>query len=299
LQRIDIHIDEPDMHDESFRNYVIVWGINYRHKRHERSGRKMNTNIAIISLLIAITPPGALSLSVAAAEGEKAPVGYTDTPMLPGAKWHVHDPDRPQPKVVTPGKFSTKKKPGKPPSDAIILFDGTDLSKWQTASGQSSGWKVEDGAMVVPPKGTANGGDVFTKDEFGDCQLHIEFATPKPPHGDSQGRGNSGVFFFGKYEFQVLDSYQNRTYPDGQAASLYGQYPPLVNASRKPGEWQVYDIAFTAPRFKDGKLESPAYITAFHNGVLVQNHAAYLGASTITSYVCHSPGLREAFTMGG
>jgi hypothetical protein len=158
--------------------------------------------------------------------------------MLPGGKWHVHDPDRPQPKVVTPGEFSTPMKPGKPPSDAIILFDGTDLSKWQTQSGQPSGWKVENGEMVVPQKGTVNGGDVFTKDEFGDCQLHIEFATPKPPHGDSQARGNSGVFFFGKYEFQVLDSYQNRTYPDGQAASLYGQYPPLVNASRKPGEWQ-------------------------------------------------------------
>jgi len=252
----------------------------------------MNTNKAIISLLIAIAAPNALSFSAAAAEGEKAPVGYTDTPMLPGGKWHVHDPDRPQPKVVTPGEFSTPTKPGKPPSDAIILFDGTDLSKWQTQSGQPSGWKVENCEMVVPQKGTVNGGDVFTKDEFGDCQLHIEFATPKPPHGDSQGRGNSGVFFFGKYEFQVLDSYQNRTYPDGQAASLYGQYPPLVNASRKPGEWQVYDIAFTAPRFKDGKLESPAYITAFHNGVLVQNHAAYLGASghkTLATYTPHGP----------
>ena len=212
-------------------------------------------------------------ISAYAAE-HTAPVGYTDTPMLPGGKWHVHDPDRPQPKVVTPGDTI-----GKPPSDAIVLFDGTDLSKWRTADGKPSGWKVEDGAMIVPPKDTPGGGDIFTKDEFGDCQLHIEFATPTPPKGDSQERGNSGVFFFGLYEFQVLDSYKNRTYADGSAASLYGQYPPLVNASFPSGEWQVYDIVFIAPRFKDDKLETPAYITAFHNGVLVHNHTAYLGAS--------------------
>ena len=206
-----------------------------------------------------------------------APVGYTDTPMLPGGKWHVHDPERPQPRVVTPGTFSTPEQPGKPPSDAIVLFDGTDVSKWRTADGKPCGWKVEDGVMIVPPAKTPGGGDTFTKEEFGDCQLHVEFATPNPPKGDSQGRGNSGVFLMGLYEFQVLDSYNNRTYADGGAASLYGQWPPLVNASRPPGEWQVYDIVFTAPRFKDGKVETPAYITAFHNGVLVHNHAAYLG----------------------
>jgi len=199
--------------------------------------------------------------------------------MLPGGKWHVHDPNRPQPKVVTPGTFSTDKTPGKPPSDAVVLFDGTDLSKWRAANGKPSGWKVQSGNLVVPPKGTENGGDIFTKDEFRDVQLHIEFATPNPPHGDSQGRGNSGVFFLGQYEFQVLDSYNNRTYADGGAASMYGQHPPLVNASRPPGQWQVYDIIFTAPRFKDGEVETPAYLTAFHNGVLVQNHAAYLGPS--------------------
>jgi hypothetical protein len=215
----------------------------------------------------------------ASTEVKQAPVGYTDTPMLPGDKWHVHDPNRPQPKVVTPGTFSTAKTPGNPPSDAIVLFDGTDLSKWRTGDGKPSGWKVEDGTMVVPPKNTPGGGDIWTKDEFGDCQLHIEFATPTPPKGDSQGRGNSGVFLFGLYEFQVLDSYNNRTYADGGAASLYGQYPPLVNASRPPGEWQVYDIVFTAPRFQDQKVETPAYITAFHNGVLVHNHTAYLGPS--------------------
>ena len=146
--------------------------------------------------------------------------------------------------------------------------------------------------MMVPPRGTPNAGDIWTKDEFGDCQLHIAWATPSPPKGDSQGRGNSGVFFFGQYELQVLDSYQNRTYADGSAASLYGQYPPLVNALRKPGDWQTYDVVFIAPRFKDGKLESPAYVTVFHNGVLVQNHTACLGASghkTLATYKPHAP----------
>lgn len=218
-----------------------------------------------------------------------ASFGYTDTPMLPGGKWHVHDPNRPQPEVVKPGTFSTQKKPGKAPSDAIVLFDGENLSKWRTGNGEPSGWKIEDGAMVVPPKGTANGGDIWTKEEFGDCQLHVEWATPEPPKGQSQERGNSGIFFFGIYELQVLDCYENKTYPDGQAASLYGQQPPLVNASRKPGAWQVYDIAFTAPRFKDGKLESPAYVTVFHNGVLVQNHVALLGATGHRSLAAYSP----------
>ena len=225
-----------------------------------------------------------------AADGEKKPIGYQDTPMLPGGKWHVHDGLRPQPTVVTPGTFSTAEQPGKPPSDAIVLFDGTDLSKWKDSKGNSSGWILKDGAMQVPPRGTPNGGEISTRDEFGDCQLHIEFATPNPPKGDSQGRGNSGIFFFGRYEFQVLDSYQNPTYPDGQAAALYGQSPPLVNASRPPGEWQVYDIVFIAPRFKEGKLESPAYITAFHNGVLVHNRKEMLGATghrTLAKYTPH------------
>lgn len=236
----------------------------------------MKTHRWILALLVALGA-GSQAVNLAAAEG--APTGYKDTPMLPGGKWHVHDPDRPPPRVVKGATPSSKKKPGKAPSDAVVLFDGTDLSKWRDAKGNASGWKLDDGAMVVPSKGTENGGDIFTKEEFGDCQLHVEFATPEPPKGDSQGRGNSGVFFLGQFEFQVLDSYNNRTYADGSAGSLYGQYPPLVNASKKPGDWQVYDIVFTAPRFKDGKLESPAYVTAFHNGVLVQNHAAYLGPS--------------------
>ncbi len=226
------------------------------------------------------------------AHKDKPPVGYQDTPMLPDGRWHVHDGTRPQPRVVTPGTFSTEDTPGQAPSDAIVLFNGADLSHWRSAGGKPSGWKVNNGCMEVPPKGTPEGGDIFTRDEFGDCQLHIEWSTPDPPHGESQGRGNSGVFFFGRYELQVLDSYQNVTYADGHAAAIYGQYPPLVNASRKPGEWQVYDVIFTAPRFKDGKLEAPAHITVFHNGVAVQNHAALLGSTghrTLGKYSAHAP----------
>ncbi len=223
---------------------------------------------------------------------EHAPVGYTDTPMLPGGKWHVHDPDRPQPTVVTPGTSS--EIPGKPPSDALVLFDGTDLSHWRNDKGGPSHWLVKDGAMVVPPKPSTNAPseDIWTKDEFGDIQLHLEFATPNPPHGDSQERGNSGVFLFGVYELQVLDSYHNRTYADGSCASVYGQSPPLANASRPPGEWQTYDVVFLAPRFKENKLESPAYITVFHNGVLVQNHTEILGESghkILAKYKPHGP----------
>jgi len=195
-------------------------------------------------------------------------VGYSDTPFLPDGKWRVHDGTRPQPRVVDPGSAT------KAPSDAVVLFDGKDLSQWQRDRGGDAGWKVEHGFMEVVP----GAGSVMTKAKFGDVQLHLEWATPKPAKGIDQGRGNSGVLFMdGRYEVQVLDSYENLTYSDGGAASLYGQYPPLVNASKAPGEWQTYDIMFTAPRFKDGKLEFPAYATVLHNGVLVHNHTAILG----------------------
>lgn len=233
-------------------------------------------------------------MSTAAFSQEKkpdAPVGYKDTPLIPGTQWHVHDSDRPQPPIVTPGK-----KLGDAPSDAIVLFDGKDLTKWASgsrgkgASDEPAKWVVRDGYFECVPKA----GYLFSKDSFGpDVQLHIEFATPTPPEGDSQGRGNSGVFFFGgTYEVQVLDSYQNKTYPDGQASALYGQWPPLVNASRPPGEWQTYDIIFQAPRWKDGKLESPAYATVFHNGVLTQPHRALYGGTThrkVNEYKEHPP----------
>jgi Domain of Unknown Function (DUF1080) len=235
----------------------------------------MNTNKAIISLLIAIAAPSGLSFSAAAAEGEKSPVGYTDTPMLPGGKWHVHDGARPQPTIVTPGTFSTQQTPGAPPSDAIVLFNGADLSKWQTDKGDPAAWTIESGAMVV----AAGKGAIRTKDEFGDCQLHVEWSAPSPPKGTGQDRGNSGVFLMSRYEIQVLDSYENKTYPDGQASAIYGQFPPLVNASRKPGEWQVYDIVFTAPRFNGTTVTSPATATVFHNGIVVHNRTELIGST--------------------
>jgi hypothetical protein len=226
---------------------------------------KIRLTLALLALL-------AVAASVPLLAGEflhqKSP-GYDDTPMLPDGKWRVHDSKRPHPKVITPGTFSTAEQPGKPPSDATVLFDGTDLSKWKGGK-----WKVENGTMEV-----VKSGNLTTVDEFGDCQLHIEWASPDPGKGESQGRGNSGVFLMGQFEVQVLDSYENLTYADGQAAAMYGQNPPLVNACRKPGEWQVYDILFTTPKYKDGKLESPAYLTVIHNGVVVHNHTAYLGPS--------------------
>lgn len=216
------------------------------------------------------------------------PTGYSDTPMLPGGKWHVHDGDRPQPRVVEPAASHPSEPPATPPSDAIVLFGGTDLSKWRTEAGGPPGWKVENGAMVV----VAKSGSIYTKEEFGDCQLHVEWAAPSPPTSNSQGRGNSGVFLMNRYEIQVLDSSQNPTYPDGQAAALYGQFPPLVNASRKPGEWQEYDIIFTAPRFEGDKVVTPAAATVIHNGVVVHHHATLIGSTlhrAVGTYTPHPP----------
>ncbi|HEV7867742.1 MAG TPA: DUF1080 domain-containing protein [Chthoniobacteraceae bacterium] len=235
----------------------------------------------ILSAMIA-----SASLATASNAADGKPLGYSDTPLIPGTKWHVHDGNRPQPKVVTPGEPSTQEKVGTAPSDAVVLFDGKDLSKWKKSDGQPAPWKVENGYIEVAPKT----GDIFTKDEFGpNVQIHIEFATP-PPVGDGQGRGNSGLFLYGRYEIQVLDSYNNPTYPDGQATALYGYMPPQVNASRKPGEWQTYDVIFEGPKFKDGKLEKPAHATILHNGVLTQNHVALIGSSghrTVGTYKAH------------
>ena len=178
-------------------------------------------------------------------------------------------------RIVTPGKTNAD-----PPSDAIVLFGGKDLSKWKSEKdGSDAKWKIEGDALVV----TGGTGGILTREAFGDCQLHIEWRTPAKVVGESQGRGNSGIFLMGKYELQVLDSYNNRTYSNGQAGSIYKQFPPLVNASRGPGEWQAYDIIFTAPVFyENGALKSPARITVFHNGGLVQNNTTIWGA---TQYV--------------
>lgn len=178
-------------------------------------------------------------------------------------RWEVHDKNRPQPKVISTGEH-----PSDPPSDAIVLFDGTDLSEWVKTNGEQAKWKVEKGYMEAVKKS----GSIRTKRGFGDCQLHIEWATPSEVKGKGQGRGNSGVYLMGKYEIQVLDSYDNITYADGQAAAIYGQSPPMVNACRGPGQWQAYDIIFRRPVFKGKKLVRPATITVLQNGVLVQDH---------------------------
>ena len=193
----------------------------------------------------------------------------------PDPNWIDHDRTRPLPPVVTPGTASTPDKAGTAPSDAVVLFDGKDLSQWSDMDGKPTKWIVRDGYMECV-KGS---GYVRTVQNFGDCQLHVEWATPTPAHGEGQGRGNSGVFFGrDRYEVQVLDSYESKTYADGSAGSIYGQYPPLVNVCRPPGEWQTYDILYTAPRFGDaGKLVSPARITAIHNGVLIQNNVELTG----------------------
>ncbi len=175
---------------------------------------------------------------------------------LSGIEWQ-------EPKVVTPGKENSL-----PSSDATVLFAGKDLSRWENGEN----WAVRDGVAY------AGKGFIVSKDKFGDCQIHIEWSAPVPAKGDGQGRGNSGMFLMGKYEIQILDSYQNETYFDGQAGGIYKQTPPMVNAMRPPGEWNTYDVFWTRPRFaEDGSLESPAYMTAVHNGVLILNHFELLG----------------------
>jgi hypothetical protein len=191
-----------------------------------------------------------------------AALAIAQVPQIP---WAVHDMDRPQPPVVTPGPAGP---PVPPPSDAVVLFDGKDLAGWTDAKGQPAKWKVENGYFEVVPKT----GDIRTVKGFGDCQLHVEWMAPSPAKGTDQDRGNSGVFLMGLYEVQVLDCYGNRTYADGMTAAIYGQYPPLVNACRPPGEWQTYDIVFHRPRFDDtGKVLSPARMTVFFNGLLVHD----------------------------
>jgi hypothetical protein len=202
--------------------------------------------------------------------------GYTDTPIIPGSTFKVHDADRPQPVVVTPGTESTQQQPGAAPSDAVMLFDGTDLSGWVGPKGAPAEWKLENGYMEVVPKT----GDIKTKVEFGDCQLHVEWAAPAEVVGDSQGRGNSGVFLMDRYEIQVLDCYDNPTYSDGTTGAIYGQTPPLVNACRKPGEWQMYDIIWTGPRFEGARLIRPARVTVLLNGVLLHHDRELIGPTT-------------------
>jgi hypothetical protein len=200
---------------------------------------------------------------------EDGTFGYRDTPAQPWSAYRVHDPDRPKPKTVAPGTFSSQDRPGRPPSDAIILFDGKDLSKWKPNQ-----WKVENGELI------ATTGRFETVDEFGSYQLHLAWQAPNPPVGDNiMDRGNNGVLLMGSFEIQIFDP-TTKIYPDGQAAAVYGQTPPLVTASLPPGQWEVYDIIFTAPKFNGDKLAEPARVTVLYNGVLVQYNQEIYGPTT-------------------
>jgi hypothetical protein len=193
-------------------------------------------------------------------------------------------PPRMEPPIVTPGKTSAD-----PPSDAVVLFDGKSLASWRSTDGGPAKWQVRDGYMEVAP----GAGDILTAAPFGDCQLHIEWATPSVVKGEGQERGNSGVFLMGHYEIQVLDSYDNKTYFHGQAGSVYKQYAPLVNASRPPGQWQSYDIIFRAPKFDEqGKAMERARVTVLHNGALIQNNVEIFGNTyndRPAVYTAHGP----------
>jgi hypothetical protein len=252
----------------------------------------LNWRIAVAAAVI-----GAFTGAVATAQQAKlqpkskaertAPLGYDDTPMLPGQPWKVHDIKRPHPKLVTPGAVY-----GAPPSDAIVLFDGKDLSHWTNQAKPRNGgkageprWKLGKGYVEV----VGGTGDLVSKETFGDCQIHVEWAAPAKIEGTSQWRGNSGILIMHAYEMQVLDSYDNPTYADGQAGAIYGQWPPLVNPARKPGEWQAYDIFFEAPHFDGDKLTKPAYVTIMYNGVLVQHHQQIIGRMTHRKVPVYSP----------
>jgi len=232
--------------------------------------------------------PVAAARAQQAAQKPNPDLGFTDTPMLPDLPWHVHDPARPHPQQIRPSGT-----PGGPPSDAVVLFDGGDLSRWnQRGRGADAGkfvdarWKVGDGWFEVAP----NTGDLLSREKFGDCQIHVEWSSPTEIHANSQGRGNSGVLIMSRYEMQVLDAWDNPTYADGEASAIYGQWPPLVMPARRPGEWNTYDIAFEAPRFDGEKLVRPAFVTLFYNGVVVHNRKEILGAMVyrkVATYTAH------------
>jgi hypothetical protein len=235
-----------------------------------------------LALSAALTLSGLACWLPRISQDEKAPVGYDDTPLLPDSRWRVHDGTRPHPRpVASKAPITTP-----PPADATVLFDGKSLDEWRSGDGPAR-WTIADGALVV--NGT---GSIQTRESFGDVQLHLEWATPAKVEGSSQGRGNSGVFLMGRYEIQVLDSFDNITYPDGQAAAMYGQKPPLVNASSAPGTWQSYDILFHAPRFEGERLLEPARVTVLHNGICVHHDQAFLGATRhreVATYEAHPP----------
>src|SRR5262245_53524053 len=234
----------------------------------------MGTPVRSVTLLAIVWTAGASLTS--------QPQNVNDMPMQPNGRWQMHDGSRPQPRGVVPGVAS--KDPVAAPLDATVpIGERDDLRAWQMLDGRPATWRMRDGVLE------AGGGDIRTRQEFADFQLHVEFATPAEISGDGQERGNSGVFLLGQFEIQVLDSYRNQTYPDGQAAAMYGQYPPLVNASRPPGEWQTYDIVFTAPRFEAASLARPAIVTVLHNGILVHNATAFWGPTAHAALLPYDP----------
>ncbi len=244
----------------------------------------MVRNVVAFSLVFSLAILSGCTAEQTVKKNEKIQYVETET-----GRWLVHDMNQPAPPVITPGTESTQAEPGKAPSDAIVLFDGTDLSGWTSSRGGPTKWGVRDGYMEAVKRS----GGVKTKQAFGSCQLHIEFATPSKVTGSGQERGNSGVFLMSTYEVQVLDSYENKTYPDGQCVALYGRDVPLVNACRKPGEWQSYDIIFHRPLFKGKEIVRKATFIVFHNGVLVHDHVelqggtGWLGPYAVTDYKPH------------
>lgn len=247
--------------------------------------------LALAAALAAQQPPAkaprAPAPEIPASAGDDVR-GYNDTPQIPGQKWKVHDMTRPRPRKVAPGPLVN----AGPPADAIVLFDGKDLSQWvQQARGgqtQEPKWKVENGYVEIAPRT----GRLLTKEKFGDCQLHVEWMVPLGVTGQGQGRGNSGIELMSRYEIQVLESHDNLTYADGGAGAIYGVWPPLVNPARPQGEWNVYDIFFEAPRFDGENVVKPATVTLMFNGVLAQLHHSYPGTTVwraVGKYKPHAP----------
>lgn len=234
-----------------------------------RSFRQSIRLVAVLALLTVVAAACGWAV-LRRAGAQEGPNWHEGLPRQHKSKWLVHDLRRPKAPKVTPGKNC-----GDAPSDAVVLFDGTDFSKWEGTDGKPVNWKIEDGVAI---QRTDSSQTIRTKEEFGDIQLHLEFATPREPKGVSQGRGNSGILVMGRYEMQILDTYDNETYADGMAGAVYGQHPPLVNPTRPSGEWQSYDIVFRRPRFKDGEVVEPGRFTAFLNGVLVQHNAEIFGS---------------------
>ncbi len=219
----------------------------------------------IAAALLAVAPAGYTAEELVNARDGSGVYGYTNTPVLPWCGFHVHDPNRPAPPRINPGPVAA---PAPAPADAIILFEGSDVSRWQTAA-----WPVVERCIV------AGEGEFSTRQSFTNFQLHLEWMAPKNFEGPWYNRGNNGVLLHGLYEIQIFDSFNEKLYPDGQAAAIYGQTPPLVNVTRPPGEWQSFDIVFAAPEFEGGKLKQPARVTMFHNGVLVHLNEEVHGAT--------------------